>query len=187
MFMAAAQITSLNIHRSLAFGISLFASLGLMLALNLAGSRLITPAAPMGIVSFELAGSVKRAAEILNSWDVSAQRAAAFNMGLDYLFLLMYSLALSLACWMSGDGLRARGWPLAFLAQPLAVGAWLAAAFDAVENIALTTMLLSGAAATPWPLLARLCALLKFALLFLGLVYAFYGLTVKLAVRRISC
>jgi len=28
--------------------------------------------------------------------------------------------------------------------------------------------------------------LLKFALLFLGLVYAFYGLTVKLAVRRIS-
>lgn len=182
--MAAIQNTLPAVRRSLAFRVSALASLGLMLLLNLTGAPLTTSAAPTGIVSYELAGSVEKAAAILASWDATAQRAAAFNLGLDYLFMLAYGLAFSLACWMAGDTLRARGRPLASLARPLATGAWLAAAFDAVENFALTSMLLGGAASAPWPGVARLCALLKFALLFVGLVYASYGLVVKLVVRK---
>lgn len=182
--MTSIQKTMLVVHRSLAFGVSALASLGLLLLLNLTGSPLITPEAPLGIVSYELAGSVEKANAILVSWDATAQRAAAFNLGLDYLFMLAYGLAFSLACWITGDALRARGWSLASLAKPLAMAAWAAAAFDAVENIALTRMLLSGATLAPWPEMARLCALFKFALLFLGLMYVFYGLVVKLIVRR---
>ncbi len=182
--MAAIQNTLPVLRRSLVFGVSALASMVLMLLLNLTGSSLTTSVAPMGIVSYELAGSVEKATAILASWDAAAQRAAAFNLGLDYLFMLAYGLAFSLACWMAGDALRARGWPLASLAGPLATGAWLAAAFDAVENFALTSMLLVGAASAPWPEIARVCAWLKFTLLFLGLVYAFYGLVVKLAFRR---
>jgi hypothetical protein len=57
---------------------------------------------------------------------------------------------------------------------PLAWGQWLAAIFDAVENLALT-ILLFGTLAMPWPQIARLYALLKFGLIFFGILYAFYG------------
>jgi hypothetical protein len=53
-----------------------------------------TAAAPNGIVSYELAGNIKPAAEILASWDARAQLFAAFGLVLDYLFMTAYALAL---------------------------------------------------------------------------------------------
>lgn len=132
---------------------------------------LITPAAPGGIVTFELAGDINPAARILASWDDTAQLVAAFGLGLDYLFMPAYALALSL-----GILLAASRHPGAFakLGGWLGWGALAAAFFDAVENFALWR-LLWGDFQTVWPPLAAFCAAVKFALLLLGLAYALVG------------
>jgi hypothetical protein len=167
----------------LAFIPLLVVTLAVMVILNLVSAPLNTPAAPMGIISYELAGTVAKAQSILDSWDSSAQLHAAFALGFDYVFMLAYATTIGLACAMAAGVLRSRGWPLAGIAAGLAWGQGLAAGFDAVENIALTAMLFGGAA-SPWPQVAYWCAVFKFGLVFLGLVYAFYGGVVRLFVRQ---
>jgi hypothetical protein len=160
----------------------LVVTLFLMVLLNVEGQPMVTQAAPLGIVSYELAGSVSKAQEILASWDQMAQLSAAFSLGLDYVYMLAYSVTIGLACIWAADALRRRAWPLASVGAPLAWGMWLAAAFDAIENVALVVILF-GTLLSPWPELARWCAIFKFGLIFLGLVYAFFGLVVSLVIR----
>ena len=168
--------------RARLFWITFLASIGIILVFGVIGAPLNTPAAPSGIVSYELAGSVPQAQAMLDSWDQTAKLYAAFGLGFDYLFMLAYSTALGLGCIWAADVLLKRGWSLARLGSPLAWGLWAAAGLDAIENIALTVILLA-VNASPWPEIARWCATLKFALLFLGLVYAFLGLALNLVER----
>lgn len=165
---------------------SLFAlTLAMMAILQVVNIPLITPAAPQGIISFELAGSYGTVKWMLASWDASAQKYLAFSLGLDYVFMLLYSTTIALACLWAGEALRANGWPLSRLGVGLAWGQWAAAGLDAVENIALAVILFGSLSFNHhWPELARLCALLKFGLIFLGLVYAFFGLAAYLSHRR---
>ena len=58
----------------------------------------------------------------------------------------------------------------------------LAAILDSIENMALTTLIL-GSVVSPWPEIARWCAILKFTLIFIGIVYVIYGGVVALVVR----
>jgi len=160
----------------------LFLTLAIFGSMALTGGPLNTAAAPSGIVSFELAGSTAKAAEILASWDAGAQMRAAFIQGLDFLLLLVYSTTVGIGCLWAGKTLAAAKWPLGRLGSGLAWGQWLAAIFDALENIALTILLFSPVV-SPWPEIALVCASAKFALLFAGLVYAFYGLAVRAAVK----
>ena len=159
------------------FWFSTLFALVLMALMNTVGAPLITDIAPLGIVSFEFAGSPRQVDAILTSWDHNARLHAAFSLGLDYLFMLAYSTAIGLACLKAAVVLRQRAWPMAQFGAPLAWGQWVAAILDALENLALTFILLSGSG-SPWPELAKWCALFKFLLIFLGLVYAFYGLVV---------
>jgi hypothetical protein len=69
------------------------------------------------------------------------------------------------------------------LGMALAWGQAVAVLCDAIENIVLLKMLLS-AAAEPWPAVARWCAVVKFALVLAGLVYALAGFIFWLATRR---
>lgn len=170
--------------RKLVFWSLFVLTLVIMVLLNLVGAPLITASAPYGIVSYELAGSLSRAEAILASWDPEARAHAAFSLGFDYLFLLAYSTTIALACLWSAGVLKARGWSLAALGAPLAWGQWLAALLDALENLALTVILFN-APASPWPEIARWSAILKFTLVFAGMVYAFLGLAVSL-VQRLS-
>jgi hypothetical protein len=169
-------------RRKTLFWFLLALTLAVMALMNLVGAPLINLQAPLGIVSFELAGSVSRASEIIASWDARAQRYAAFGLGLDYVFMLAYASTISLACLWAGQVLRSHGWPLSSAARPLAWGQWLAAVLDALENLSLTIILLE-VVRSPWPELARVCAVLKFGLIFLGLVYAFLALAVSLLHR----
>lgn len=160
------------------FYISLAATLVITIVINVVGEPLVTTLAPYGIVSFELAGTPERAKAIIESWDEQARLFAAFSLGFDYLYMLAYSMAIGLGCVSAAQAIRSMRWPLTALGIPLAWGMWLAALFDAVENLSLSLILLAGASSSIWPAVARLCALLKFGLLFLGLVYTFYGLVV---------
>ena len=151
-----------------------------MVVLQVTGSPLRTEAAPGGIVTYELAGSVQRAQAILDSWH--AVRGYAYtNLAADFPFLLLYSTSIGLACLWAGDVFCQRRW--LFLAAPataLALGQWLAAVFDAIENVALLIMLNATSAAGPWPQIAWGFAVPKFVLVALGLLYALLGLCARL-------
>jgi len=137
-----------------------------------------TAAAPQGIVSFELAGDGARAGEILASWDEGARVSAGLSLGMDYLFLLAYSLSIGLGCVLLAGLPVNSGTGLAVLAGPLAWAQIIAALLDAVENAALIRILQAagqaagqGADPSSWAALARGCAVPKFVLVLLGLVY----------------
>jgi hypothetical protein len=117
------------------------------------------------------------------SWNTQGMIRAAFIQGLDFLFPLVYSSAIGLGCVMAGGVLQVRKWPLAGLGNTLAWGLWLAAGLDYIENIGLTVILF-GAGSDGWALLSMVCATLKFLLIFLGMVYALYGLMVRLAIAK---
>ena len=137
--------------------------------LQVSGEPLSTDAAPAGILSYEFAGTADKVKEVLGSWDERAKAAAGFNLGLDYVYLMLYSTTIALAVlWLAAkNDFSGFLLPAAIL---LAWAQWLAALLDAVENVALVTMLLN-APADPWPTVAFVCASLKFLLIALGLLF----------------
>jgi hypothetical protein len=155
----------------------------LMTVFRITGTPMNTAAAPYGVVSFELAGSVDRTQVILASWDGPVRIRAAFGLGLDFLFIPVYAGAISLGCALASGGLHVRKWPLASLGRIPAWGVVLAGLLDIIENVALTVILF-GSATAPWPQIAAWCAGPKFILIFLGLVYVLYGGVVSLAIKK---
>lgn len=161
------------------FLLLLFLTFVIMFVLNWVGIPLTTSEAPYGIVSFELAGTTERVTRILASWDDEARMRAAFSLGFDYVFMLAYSTAIGLACIWVGKRFQANLPYLSKFAVPLAWGLWMAAGLDAVENLALSAMLF-GSILNPWSQLAFWCAILKFALVFIGLVFVFLGAIIRM-------
>lgn len=151
--------------------LSLFVTLLLFALFRPLHAPLENAAAPAGIVSFELARTEQRAAEMLASWSPDARLRAAFGLGLDYLFMVSYAAAIGLACAHVAASLP--NWP-ARLGRFLAWGLAVAALLDAIENVALWQQLLNGAAGR-WALLAWLCASLKFTLVVAGLLFVLAG------------
>lgn len=149
----------------------LFLTLILFAVFRVLDAPLRTPAAPSGIVSYELAGTPAAAQSILDSWDERARLFAAFGLGLDYLFMPAYALALSLGILLAAG--RHAGW-FTRLGAWMGWGALLAALLDAVENFALFKLLLNNIF-SPWPAIAYWCATVKFTFLLLGLTYAIIG------------
>ncbi|MEW6402775.1 MAG: hypothetical protein AB1649_13315 [Chloroflexota bacterium] len=163
----------------LALTLVLFAVFGVL------DQPLRTYAAPNGIVSFELAWTPENANLIVSSWQRSQsgfpddvivltakpQHYAAFGLGLDYLFMPAYSLALSLGILLAAG--KHPGWFGSFggMTGWSAVGA---AIFDAVENYALFRILL-GEVISPYPEIAAFCATIKFVLILLGIIYVVAG------------
>ncbi len=132
---------------------------------------LVTETAPQGIVSFELAGDAEQAFAVLASWDDAALLYAVFGLGFDFLFMPLYAAALSMGILLAST--RRRGlWPP--LGNALGWGAFAALLFDAVENIALFSIILNGGHVFA-PQVAFWCASIKFGLIFLGLLYGLAG------------
>jgi hypothetical protein len=93
---------------------------------------------------------------------------AAFELGLDYLFMPAYALALSvgilLASGRHGGILRRAGSWMGWVT-------FAAAGFDAVENYGLFRMMTGGPMGS-WPQAAAACATAKFGLLLAGILFA---------------
>lgn len=143
----------------------------LFLVFGFTGASLNTDAAPYGIVSFEVAGTVSCAEQILNSWDAPARERAAFGLGLDFLFIPVYVSTVILGIQMRADKIQGR---LKTWRPWLTKGLIVAGFLDIIENIALLVILFHAPIA-PLPLIAAICALPKFALLLMGVLYAFFG------------
>jgi hypothetical protein len=133
---------------------------------------LITSAAPAGIVSHQFAWTPEKAQAILSSWDERSNLFAAFGLGLDYLFMPSYALTVALGASLAAG--RHSGW-LARLGTWAAYGVFIAAFFDALENIGEVQQLLNGFVTSPMTHFVGMCALIKFTLLLLGCLYSLVG------------
>jgi hypothetical protein len=166
----------------------LFLTLLLSAILLVLDQPLRTPAAPQGIVSFELAGSPLVAREITDSWKqlsrllsatgqpnpdiVNVTYAfAAFSLGLDYLFMPAYALALSAATLLASQKHAGR---IRLLLALAGYAALVAALFDAVENFALFKVLV-GWVDSGYPEIAAFCATMKFGLVAFAILVALVG------------
>ncbi len=152
---------------------------------KLLSGDLKTREAPHGIISFELAGSVDKARQIIAAWEAARiTDRAFFSLKLDFAWIPCYSTSLSVACaWTSEMIARHQRQALARFGILLAWAQWFAGGLDVAENIALL-IVLKGRATSFWTRAAQLAAILKFALALLGLAYSTLGLLAKLAPRR---
>lgn len=119
-----------------------------------------------GIVAFELAGTADRAEAIMNTWGPVGRRTAETSLRLDFGYMLTYGTLLMLLV----DRARRRHGH----AAALSLVAVPAVAADAIEGFALLKVLERkdvGANARR----ARTAALIKFAVLGVGLAYAATG------------
>jgi hypothetical protein len=129
---------------------------------------LTTSAAPAGIVSHQFAWTPEKAQAILASWEGRANLFAALGLGLDYLFMPSYALTVALGALLAAG--RHSGW-LARLGTWAAYGMFTAAFFDAMENIGQAQQLLNGVVTAPVTHFVGVCAVIKFSLLLLGILY----------------
>lgn len=136
--------------------------------------KISNSSAPQGIVSLAFAGTPANASRIIESWNDSARLWAVFGLGFDFLVLTTYSTTLALLCVQAAIILKQLGSPLHQYGMPLAWGQWLAALFDVGENSALVAVLL-GIDLETTTFIARWCAILKFSLIGLGIVYGTIG------------
>jgi len=178
------ETTTLKLRSGRALWLFIIAAIVLSAILQVVGRPLQTAAAPAGIISFEFAGTLENAQHMLASWDQNQQVRAGLSLGLDYLFLLLYSTAIALATFRVARAWRSRQPLLATAGVWLGWGQWLAAALDAVENVALIFLLL-GSQGRVWAPLAWGCAAVKFAIVGVGLLYVLLGAGAYVA-RKLS-
>jgi hypothetical protein len=123
--------------------------------------------APLGIVSLQMARTPQEVQTLLAHWTGNHQVVLQFGLGLDYLYMVAYSLAISLACVLGGE----KHSQLKTWAAWASWGAIVAGLLDAVENAACIIAITSA----PTPLTTQLtytCATIKFTLVALGLLFA---------------
>jgi len=173
-----------------------------------------------GIVALELAGTGARAESILCAWQqtvlekarppgpstspgesasspgsgaarTALDRAEA-SLALDFLFLLLYPLAIGLGCCWAADVMERQGLVTPSrggrLVRALAWAQVATAVFDLVEDLALVAVIGRFRDGEPvgdaLPLLARWCAIPKFVLALTGLAVVLAGLIVRAVGRR---
>jgi hypothetical protein len=146
-----------------------------IVGMQITGNPLKTEAAPSGIISFELIGTLEGSQFIINSWQKGKMTYAGINMGLDFLFLSLYSITIALSCLLISVRLPEHWICFKKLGVWMAVGVIIAALLDIVENIALIKLLL-GSENELLPVLAKWCAIPKFLMVLLAIVYVIIGL-----------
>ncbi len=152
------------------FAVLLMLTLAVMGGLQVFDVPLKTEAAPRGILSFEFAGNLTVARQIITSWGPKGAVYAGLSLGLDFLFLFSYAGAIGLGCVLAARSLSQHMEPFSLLGAPLAWGQLCAALLDAAENVGLIQVLM-GAESEIWPQLAFWCAIPKFLIVAAGLLY----------------
>ncbi len=140
---------------------SLVLTLACLFALAVIDEHLKSTASPLGIVSFELCAFQSTCAAITASWDAETKLYASMSLGLDYLFMLTYSAAISCGLWLLVKrGATTLRTPMVLMSYTI----WFAGLADVVENYHLFQMLMGQPIAShQWP--ATLSATVKFACL----------------------
>lgn len=150
----------------------------LFVVISIINTYLVTPEAPAGIISFELAGNINASLAILTSWNEAARIYAGLSLGIDFAYLISYGLFLSLACHMLSFRLSQTSRMIRF-SEIGSFISWLplvAALFDAIENTTLI-FLLMGSKSEIFSSIANLFAITKFIFVSLAILYLIIGLS----------
>ena len=119
--------------------------------------------------AFEIAAD--KAPMIFKNWNSEVKSKLREALLWDYLFILIYPTAISVACLIAGRFLEAINWISFKYCLIIIALQWVAALFDSIENYALLNVL-KGALDGFWPQVSKWCAITKFCLIFLGLIYS---------------
>jgi hypothetical protein len=121
------------------------------------------------MLAFEL--NAGAAPDMFTSWDECTKSQLRTALLWDYLFIFLYPASIATACFIAARFLDRKGY-IPFKYSLIVISLQLIAAlFDATENFALLKVL-SGPIESPWPQLARACAISKFGLVIVGVLYA---------------
>lgn len=135
---------------------------------------------PLGIVSLELPATPARADAMVAALGDRARAIAVRQVQLDFVFLLLYPLALAMALVRLAPLAAGR---VGRICAALARRVWIAGLLDAIENLALLRML-AGATGSPWPQLSTACATVKFTIVAAALLMLLAGLGAWASRRR---
>ena len=149
------------------------------------GHPLITNNAPGGIISFELAKDINQSIAIISSWDLNAKVNAALSLGIDFLFLIVYSIFFATACYLVAQKFPNKNNWMYKIGLFLAKMQFIAALFDAFENIALIK-LLHGSNINIFSLIAYYFASIKFMIIAIGIIYIIIGLLTSLFQKELE-
>lgn len=137
-----------------------------------------------GIIGLEFAGSLERVEEIQAEWGSHDEYLARLSLWIDFGFMASYGAFFALACVAVRDFAARRGLgklaAAGVIAPACAIGAAL---FDLAEN-AIWLLLLGGHLGFAAPAIATACAILKFALIAVAILYSLVGLIAWLRLRR---
>jgi len=154
--------------KSLSFSL-LMALMMVMFSLNSFDVPLKNSVCKNGIVSFELAHSLDRSEAIMNSWNLQAKINAGLSLGIDFLFLILYSTFIGLLIYHINYKLWFNR-PFYKYGKIFIWLVFLAAFFDVIENISLI-QLLNGQLSESWPKVAYISATIKFCLVTISILY----------------
>jgi len=160
-----------------AFLILFIITIAVMIGLSILGAPLKTDMAPAGIISFEFAGNLSAAEKMMQSWGETGRVYAGLNIGLDYLYLFVYSSSICLGCIIVARRFSDRLEIATSLGIFISWGQIPAAMCDAIENYGLIRVLL-GSSNEIWPVIAWWAAILKFLLVTAGIAYVLVGFVV---------
>jgi hypothetical protein len=136
------------------------------------------------ILGLEFAGSATRAHQIMAEWGDHGCYLARLSLWIDFGFMASYGTFFALAAFATRDFARERGHrALALVGVGAPYCAMAAAVFDAAENI-VWLLVLGGHGGDVGPPFATTCASFKFLLIGIAIVYALWGLAVRISSRR---
>jgi hypothetical protein len=171
------------VTRKRALVASAIASIVIAAVLVVLDARMMEAGGP-GIVGFELAGSQRRAVEILGEWGMKGTDAAEASLWIDYAYIVAYGTFLVLAALATQDLALRRGWRRMAAFGPAVIAfAAAAAAFDAIEDVGLL-LAVNEHGGDLAPRLAQVCATLKFLLLAVTIAYLLAGLALRYRARN---
>jgi hypothetical protein len=137
------------------------------------------------MLAFELAGSVDESRRVIEmSEQGDRETREKFHRALlwDFVFLFLYPASTAVACFIATRFLSAQGFIDFKYGLMLMCLQFLAAILDITENFALLRIL-RGPIESPWPQVAKWCAIPKFTIVFAGTLYAIIGGIVWIVMR----
>ena len=150
----------------ISFGMAILVLIGL----ELTNKHLVNNVSPYGIISFELAHNITHSKIIMDSWSDVQKSYAFFNLGLDFAYMICYSISLYLGCLYVTKIFDKQSSFFKTIGMSIARLQFLAAGFDVIENICLYNLLL-GNLENSFSITAMWTAMIKFFLIFVGLSF----------------
>lgn len=114
---------------------------------------------------------------------MNAKVNAGLSLGIDFLFLVVYAIFFAAACYLIAQKyINKNNW-MYKTGLLFAKLQFVAALFDAIENIALIKLLL-GSNNSLFPLIAYYFASIKFFFLLLGIIYIVVELIISISTKN---